>query len=136
VLLAKGWQEALRMVPTTTSLLANNLGGELMSRSRSHGQIIALEAEPGVGDSHLFYESKAIPNQAGGTGNLLGVRRQGVGPSATAGTALILFRISRDEQERKRREHILGKVLELQKVIFGKVGNRLTGMELVTLRCR
>jgi class 3 adenylate cyclase/tetratricopeptide (TPR) repeat protein len=81
-----------------------------------HGQIVAVMADPGVGKSRLFYEFKAI-SQSDWT--VLEAFCVSYGkPSAYLPVFELLsayFEISRDDDERKRRERILGKVLGLDR---------------------
>jgi len=81
-----------------------------------HGQIVAVRADPGVGKSRLFYEFKSI-SQTGWT--VLEGLSVPYGKASTYLPVLELlsafFEISRDDDERKRRERILGKVLGLDR---------------------
>ena len=72
---------------------------------------------PGVGKSRLFYEFKAGPVGLDGAGDVFGLARQGVGVSAGDRTAARLFRDHREDDARKRREKIAGKVLMLDRTL-------------------
>jgi len=95
-----------------------------------HGQIVAVMADPGVGKSRLFYEFKAIQGGA--------QRASLAGRDACPAEWMVLealsvsygkasaylpvldmlsqyFEISHDDDDRKRRELILGKVLSLDR---------------------
>jgi len=80
------------------------------------GQIIAVMADPGVGKSRLFYEFKAT-SQSGWT--VLEAFSVSYGKASAYLPVLELlsayFEINRDDDERKRRERILGKVLGLDR---------------------
>src|SRR5439155_4105499 len=75
-----------------------------------HGQIVAVMADPGVGKSRLFYEFKAT-SQSGWT--VLEALSVSHGKESAYLPMLELlsgyFEINRDDDERKRRERILGK---------------------------
>jgi class 3 adenylate cyclase len=81
-----------------------------------HGQIVAVMADPGVGKSRLFYEFKA-------TSQSEWTMLEGFSVSYGKASAYLpvlellsaYFEISRDDDERKRRERILGKVLGLDR---------------------
>jgi class 3 adenylate cyclase len=81
-----------------------------------HGQIVAVMADPGVGKSRLFYEFKAT-SQTGGM--VLEALSASYGKASAYLPVLELlsqyFEISRDDDDRKRRERILGKVLGLDR---------------------
>ena len=81
-----------------------------------HGQLLAVMADPGVGKSRLFYEFKAI-SQSGWM--VLEAFSVSYGKASAYLPVLELlseyFGISRDDDERKRRERILGKVLGLDR---------------------
>jgi class 3 adenylate cyclase len=81
-----------------------------------HGQIVAVMADPGVGKSRLFYEFKAI-SQSGWM--VLEAYSVSHGKASAYLPVLELlsayFEISCDDDERKRRERILGKVLGLDR---------------------
>jgi adenylate cyclase len=83
------------------------------STQKGHGQLVAVVAEPGVGKSRLFYEFKAT-SQLGWM--VLEAFSVSYGKASAYLPVLELlseyFEISRDDDERKRRERILGKVLE------------------------
>src|SRR6516225_229689 len=80
------------------------------------GQIVAVMADPGVGKSRLFYEFKATA-QSG----WMVLEAFSVSHSKASSYLPVLemlsafFEISRDDDERKRRERILGKVLGLDR---------------------
>jgi class 3 adenylate cyclase/predicted ATPase len=81
-----------------------------------HGQIVSVTADPGVGKSRLFYEFKA--NCQSGWTLLEGIPVSYGKASAYLPLLELLsayFEISRDDNERKRRELILGKVLGLDR---------------------
>jgi class 3 adenylate cyclase/tetratricopeptide (TPR) repeat protein len=81
-----------------------------------HGQVVAIMAGPGVGKSRLFYEFKAT-SQSGWM--VLEALSVSYGKASAYLPVLELlsayFEISRDDDERKRRERILGKVLGLDR---------------------
>jgi len=81
-----------------------------------HGQVVAVMADPGVGKSRLFYEFKAI-SQSGWM--MLEAFSFSHGKASAYLPVLELlaeyFEINRDDDERKRRELILGKVLGLDR---------------------
>jgi class 3 adenylate cyclase/predicted ATPase len=82
------------------------------------GQIVAVMADPGVGKSRLFYEFKAT-SQSG----WLVLEALSVSHGKASGYLPVLellseyFEISRDDDDRKRRERILGKVLGLDRTL-------------------
>jgi class 3 adenylate cyclase len=81
-----------------------------------HGQIVAVMADPGVGKSRLFYEFKAT-SQSGWMA-LEGFSVSHGNASAYLPVLELLseyFEISRDDDDRKRSERILGKVLRLDR---------------------
>jgi predicted ATPase/class 3 adenylate cyclase len=82
------------------------------------GQIVAVMADPGVGKSRLFYEFQAI-SQSGWM--MLEAFSVSHGRASAYLPVLELlaqyFEISRDDDERKRRELILGKVLGLDRTL-------------------
>jgi class 3 adenylate cyclase/tetratricopeptide (TPR) repeat protein len=81
-----------------------------------HGQIVAVMAEPGVGKSRLFYEFKAT-SQSGWM--VLEAFSVSYGKASVYLPVLELlaayFEINRDDDDRKRRERVLGKVLGLDR---------------------
>ena len=81
-----------------------------------HGQIVAVMADPGVGKSRLFHEFKAT-SPTGWT--VLEAFSVSYGKASAYLPVLELlsayFEISRDDDERKRHERILGKVLALDR---------------------
>jgi class 3 adenylate cyclase len=83
-----------------------------------HGQIVAVMAEPGVGKSRLFYEFKAT-SQSGCM--VLEALSVSYGKASAYLPVLELlsqyFEISRGDDDRKRRERILGKVLWLDRTL-------------------
>jgi predicted ATPase len=97
-----------------------------------HGQIVAVVADPGVGKSRLFYEFKAIEGgaeRASMAGRdacptkwmVLEAFSVSYGKASAYLPVLELlaeyFEISRDDDERKRRERILGKVLGFDRTL-------------------
>src|SRR5712691_10369276 len=82
------------------------------------GQIVAAMADPGVGKSRLFYEFKAT-SQSGWM--VLEAFSVSYGKASAYLPVLQLlveyFEIGRDDDERKRRERILGKVLGLDRTL-------------------
>jgi class 3 adenylate cyclase len=81
-----------------------------------HGQIVAVMAEPGVGKSRLFHEFKAT--SASGWTIAEGFSVSYGKASAYLPVLELLsnyFEIGRDDDDRKRRERILGKVLGLDR---------------------
>jgi class 3 adenylate cyclase len=86
-------------------------------RARSeHGQIVAVIAEPGVGKSRLFYEFK-VTSQSGWM--VLEAYSVSHGKASAYLPVLELlsayFEINRNDDDRRRRERILGKVLGLDR---------------------
>ena len=81
-----------------------------------HGQIVAAMADPGVGKSRLLYEFKAT-SQSGWM--VLEAFSVSHGKASAYLPVLELlsqyFEISHDDDDRKRRERILGKVLSLDR---------------------
>src|SRR2546430_6538535 len=79
-----------------------------------HGQIVAVMADPGVGKSRLFYEFKATSPSGWMALEAFSVSH---GKESAYLPMLELlsgyFEINRDDDDRKRRERILGKVLGL-----------------------
>jgi class 3 adenylate cyclase/tetratricopeptide (TPR) repeat protein len=83
-----------------------------------HGQIVAVMADPGVGKSRLFYEFKATSQSGWMVLEALSVSYG----KATAYLPVLellsqYFEISRGDDERKRRERMLGKVLGLDRML-------------------
>ena len=81
-----------------------------------HGQIVAIMADPGVGKSRLFYEFKATTRSGWIVLETFSVSHG----KATAYLPVLdllseYFEISREDDDRKRRELILGKVLGLDR---------------------
>jgi class 3 adenylate cyclase len=80
------------------------------------GQLVAVMADPGVGKSRLFYEFKAT-SQAG----WMALEAFSVSHGKASAYLPVLellseyFEISRDDDDRKRGERILGKVLRLDR---------------------
>src|SRR5262249_13950028 len=83
-----------------------------------HGQVVAVMADPGVGKSRLFYEFKTI-SQSGWM--MLEAFSVSHGKASAYLPVLELlaeyFELSRGDDERKRRELILGKVLGLDRTL-------------------
>src|SRR5262249_17096775 len=83
-----------------------------------HGQIVAVMADPGVGKSRLYYEFKATSQSAWMVLEAYSVSH---GKASAYLPVLELlsqyFEISRDDDDRKRRERILGKVLGLDRTL-------------------
>ena len=82
------------------------------------GQIVAVMADPGVGKSRLFYEFKAT-SQSGSM--VLEAFSVSHGKASAYLPVLDLlaeyFEIDRDDDDRKRRERVLGKVLGLDRTL-------------------
>jgi class 3 adenylate cyclase len=83
-----------------------------------HGQIVAVIADPGVGKSRLFYEFKALSH----SGCLILDAYSVSHGKASAYLPVIellreYFEIGSDDDDRKRRERILGKVLGLDRAL-------------------
>jgi tetratricopeptide (TPR) repeat protein len=82
------------------------------------GQMVAVMADPGVGKSRLFYEFKATSQSGWLVLEALSVSH---GKASAYLPVLELlsqyFDISRDDDDRKRRERILGKVLGLDRTL-------------------
>jgi class 3 adenylate cyclase len=81
-----------------------------------HGQVVGVMADPGVGKSRLFYEFKATSQSGWTVLEALSVSHG----SASAYLPVIellsqYLEISRDDDDRRRRERILGKVLGLDR---------------------
>jgi hypothetical protein len=89
-----------------------------MLARQGRGQIVAVMADPGVGKSRLFYEFKAT-SQSGWIA--LEAFSASYGKASAYLPVLELlaayFEISRDDDDRKRRERILGKVLSLDRTL-------------------
>jgi class 3 adenylate cyclase len=83
-----------------------------------HGQVVAVMADPGVDKSRLFYEFKATSQSSWMVLEAFSVSH---GKASAYLPVLDLlsayFEISRDDDERKRRERILGKVLGLDRTL-------------------
>jgi class 3 adenylate cyclase/tetratricopeptide (TPR) repeat protein len=81
-----------------------------------HGQIVAVIADPGIGKSRLFYEFKTT-SQSGWT--VLEAFSVSHGKASSYLPVLellsVYFGINRDDDDRRRRELILGKVLGLDR---------------------
>ena len=81
-----------------------------------HGQMVAVMADPGVGKSRLFYEFKATAQSGWMVLEAFSVSH---GKASAYLPVLELlsqyFEIGRDDDDRKRRERILGKVLSLDR---------------------
>src|SRR5215472_16739803 len=83
---------------------------------KAHVQIVAVMADPGVGKSRLFYEFKAT-SQSG----WMVLEALSVSHGKTSAYLPVLellsqyFEISRDDDDRKRGERIVGKVLRLDR---------------------
>jgi class 3 adenylate cyclase len=81
-----------------------------------HGQIVAAMADPGVGKSRLFYEFKVV-SKSGWT--VLEAFSVSFGKASAYLPVLELlsayFEISRDDDERKRREKVAGKIAILDR---------------------
>jgi len=81
-----------------------------------HGQIVAVMADPGVGKSRLFYEFKAASHSG-----CMVLEAYSVSHGRAAAYLPVIellreyFEIGSDDDERKRRERILGKVLSLDR---------------------
>jgi adenylate cyclase len=81
-----------------------------------HGQIVAVIADPGVGKSRLFYEFKATSQS-----DWMVLQAFSVSHGKASAYLPVLellsqyFEISRDSDDRKRRERVLGKVLGLER---------------------
>src|SRR6266481_2993111 len=83
-----------------------------------HGQIVAAMAEPGVGKSRLFHEFKAV-SQSGWM--VLEAFSVAYGKASAYFPVIDLLRsyfgISADDDERKRREKVTGRVLALERTL-------------------
>jgi len=83
-----------------------------------HGQIVAVIADPGVGKSRLFYEFKATSQSAWVVLEAISVSHGKASAYLPVLEALSeYFEISRDDDDQKRRERILGKVLGLDRAL-------------------
>jgi class 3 adenylate cyclase/tetratricopeptide (TPR) repeat protein len=83
---------------------------------RGHGQIVAVMADPGVGKSRLFYEFKATSQSGWMVLEAFSVSHG----KASAYLPVIdllsqYFEIGHDDDDHKRRERILGRVLSLDR---------------------
>ena len=82
------------------------------------GQVVAVIADPGVGKSRLFYEFKAISQS-----DWMVLEAFSVSHSKASAYLPVLellsqyFEIGRDDDDRKRRERVLGKVLGLDRML-------------------
>jgi class 3 adenylate cyclase len=89
-----------------------------MLAREGRGQIVAAMADPGVGKSRLFYEFKATSQSSWMVLEAFSVSH---GKASAYLPVLELlsayFEISRGDDERKRRERILGKVLGLDRTL-------------------
>ena len=83
-----------------------------------HGQVVAVMADPGVGKSRLFYEFKATSQSGWMVLEALAVSH---GKASAYLPVLELlahyFEINRNDDDRKRRERIVGKVLSLDRTL-------------------
>jgi len=83
-----------------------------------HGQIIAAMADPGVGKSRLFYEFKALSHSG-----CMVLEAYSVSHGKASAYLPVIellrgyFEIGGDDDDRKRRERILGKVLGLDRAL-------------------
>ena len=80
-----------------------------------HGQIVAAMAEPGVGKSRLFFEFKATSKRAGWCWRRFQFRTARPAYLPVIDLLRNYFRISREDDERKRREKVTGRVLALDR---------------------
>jgi class 3 adenylate cyclase/tetratricopeptide (TPR) repeat protein len=81
-----------------------------------HGQIVAVMAEPGVGKSRLFYEFKTTSQSGWMVLEALSISHGKASTYLPVSELLReYFEISSVDDERKRRERILGKVLSLDR---------------------
>jgi class 3 adenylate cyclase/tetratricopeptide (TPR) repeat protein len=83
-----------------------------------HGQVVAVMADPGVGKSRLFYEFKALSHSGCIALEAYSVSH-GKASAYLPVTELLraYFEITSDDDDRKRRERILGKVLGLDRTL-------------------
>jgi class 3 adenylate cyclase len=83
-----------------------------------HGQIVAAMAEPGVGKSRLFYEFKALSHSG-----CMVLEAYSVSHGKASAYLPVIellreyFEIGSDDDDRKRRERTLGKVLGLDRAL-------------------
>jgi class 3 adenylate cyclase/predicted ATPase len=89
---------------------------------RGHGQIVAAMAEPGVGKSRLFFEFKATSQSGWMVLETFSVSHG----KASAYLPVIdllhgYFEIAKEDDPRRRRQKILGKLLELDRALEGTV---------------
>ena len=83
-----------------------------------HGQVVAAVADPGVGKSRLFYEFKALSHSG-----CMVLEAYSVSHGKASAYLPVIellreyFEIGSDDDERKRRERILGKVLGLDRTL-------------------
>ena len=79
-----------------------------------HGQIVGVMGEPGLGKSRLFYEFKLLPHRAG----CLVLEAYSVSHGKASPYLPVIellksyFQIQTQDDERKRREKVIGKVLD------------------------
>ena len=87
----------------------------LAQAQAGHGQIVGVMGEPGLGKSRLFYEFKLLPHRAG----CLVLEAYSVSHGKASPYLPVIellksyFRIEPQDDERKRREKVTGKVLTL-----------------------
>jgi tetratricopeptide (TPR) repeat protein len=83
-----------------------------------HGQVVAATADPGVGKSRLFYEFKAVSHSG-----CMVLEAYSVSTGKASAYLPVIemlreyFEIGSDDDDRKRRERILGKVLGLDRTL-------------------
>jgi len=90
-----------------------------LERSKTgHGQVMAAVADPGVGKSRLFYEFKALSHSG-----CMVLEAYSVSHGKASAYLPVIellreyFEIGGDDDDRKRRERILGKVLGLDRTL-------------------
>jgi class 3 adenylate cyclase len=90
-----------------------------LEQSKSgHGQVVAAMADPGVGKSRLFYEFKALSHSG-----CMVLEAYSVSHGKASAYLPVIellreyFEIASDDDDRKRRERILGKVLGLDRTL-------------------
>jgi predicted ATPase len=96
----------------------DSLRHALEQAKTGHGQLVAAIAEPGVGKSRLFYEFK-VTSQSG----CMVLEAYSVSHGKASAYLPVIellkgyFEITSEDEERKRREKITGKVLTLDRAL-------------------
>jgi predicted ATPase len=102
-----------------------------LERARNgHGQVVAAVGEPGVGKSRLFFEFKAIAE-----GGCLVLEAYSISHGKASAYLPVIellrcyFQIAAEDDERRRREKVAGKVLVLDRLRHrsSQAGQELAG---------